>query len=326
MARLLAIRSEEGRGVYKFQKNSEIETLLLKHTKKLDGYSYRIFNENERKTAQKWIKEPRKVKLLAIRSEIGRGVYEYATAKEKNELFIKHAGKLDGVSHRTFQSNQKQDALIWAGLDNPTNTKVEKKASLKKQKDETKTKPIPRKMPREIELDVIHIGMDCRTYLQWYYAEGGDSVAHGDFKGRVEKIDNRGILFKRLYIEFFDQGWDGIEGKEDHIWIYDKEPFIKKKVKVGDCVAFTGLAYAYKRNDDSIDFSLKECEDIEIIDEYELPTDEALDRQSAERLACEVCLYSEHCDGLVCIAADGYLETMTAQILEAQKNLKETVK
>ena len=93
MARLLAIRSEEGRGVYKFQKNSEIETLLLKHTKKLDGYSYRIFNENERKTAQKWIKEPRKVKLLAIRSEIGRGVYEYATAKEKNELFIKQIGR-----------------------------------------------------------------------------------------------------------------------------------------------------------------------------------------------------------------------------------------
>lgn len=264
----------------------------------------------------------KKSKLLAIRSEKGKGVYKYTTVKERNQLLLEHTGKLNGISYRIFKNSEKEEALIWTGLASPTNTEAERKASPKKQKDETETKPIPRKMPREIELDVIHIGMDCRTYLQWYYAEGGDSVAHGDFKGRVEKIDNRGILFKRLYIEFFDQGWDGIEGKEDHIWTYDKEPFIKKKVKVGDCVSFTGLAYAYKRKDDSIDFSLKECEDIEIIEEYELPTDEALDRQSAERLACEVCLYSEHCDGLVCIAADGYLETMTAQILEAQKSSK----
>lgn len=37
------------------------------------------------------------------------------------------------------------------------------------------------------------IGSECRTYLQWYYAEDGNVVAHADFKGRIKKITNRGI-------------------------------------------------------------------------------------------------------------------------------------
>lgn len=224
-------------------------------------------------------------KLLAIRSEKGRGVYSFK--KDKNKIILEHAGKLEGVSYRVFKSSEREEALYWTGLKN------------NKQEKDSETIP---KAPKEIELKTIHIGAECRKYLQWYYAEGGNSVAHGDFCGKVTKIDGRGLLFKRLYVEFFDGGLDCIEGKEDHIWIYNPEPFLKKKIKVGDCVAFTGLVYAYKRNNDSIDFSLKQCEEIEKIDEYELPTDEKLAVQSLNILACETCLFSEHCDGINCIA------------------------
>ena len=111
-----------------------------------------------------------------------------------------------------------------------------------------------RKMPGEISLKTIEIGLDCRKYLQWYYAVGGYNAAFGDFKGRIAKIDKRGILFKRLYIDFMEMDGNYVTGKEDHIWIFDKKPFFKAGIKIYDRVSFTGKVYAYKRQDKSIDF------------------------------------------------------------------------
>ncbi|MCM1175475.1 MAG: hypothetical protein NC341_10545 [Blautia sp.] len=174
------------------------------------------------------------------------------------------------------------------------------------------------KMPGEISLPIIELGMDCRKYLQWYYAEGGYNAAFGEFKGRIIKINRRGILFKRLYVDFMEGDGTYVKGKEDHIWVFDKRPFFKARVKVGDCVSFTGKVYAYRRQDESIDFSLKDCEDIKKIDSYVLPSDEELDRQSLERIACETCLYSEQCCGF-CIAPVGWRE---ARIEVLQKIMK----
>lgn len=100
-----------------------------------------------------------------------------------------------------------------------------------------------------------------------------------------------------------------VKGKEDHIWIFDKEPFIKAGIKPKDCVSFTGKAYAYMRRDKTIDFSVKECEDIQKIEQYSLPDKDYLKMQSLESFVCEMCLYNEYCYGF-CIAPDGWKETM----------------
>ena len=42
-------------------------------------------------------------------------------------------------------------------------------------------------------------------------------------------------------------------------------------------------------------------------------------------MVCETCLYSEHCYGEPCIAAPGYKEVMTVQLLEASGASKEFV-
>ena len=144
-----------------------------------------------------------------------------------------------------------------------------------------------KKIPGEINLTVIELGLDCRKYLQWYYAVEG------------------------IGFDFFEMDGSYIKGREDHIWIFDKEPFIKAGIKVKDCVSFTGKAYAYKRHDNSIDFSIKECEDIQKIDQYSLPDKEELKMQSLERLVCDMCMYNEHCYGF-CIAPDGGKESMIA--------------
>lgn len=182
----------------------------------------------------------------------------------------------------------------------------------------SENKDLVGKITGEISLKTIELGLDCRKYLQWYYAAGGNSAAFGDFKGRIIKINRRGILFKRLYIDFMEMDENYVTGKEDHIWIFDKRPFFKAKVKVNDCVSFTGKAYAYKRQNKSIDFSLKDCEDIKKIDSYDLLSDEELNRQSLERIVCETCLYSEHCYGF-CIAPAGWKEARIEAMLELMK-------
>lgn len=172
-----------------------------------------------------------------------------------------------------------------------------------------KTKTSKKKLPGEIDIKTIELGSECRKYLYWYYAIGGNDFAFGEFKGKIILINQKGILFKRLYIDFVEMDGNCVEGKEDHIWIFDKAPFIKVNIKVKDCVSFTGKVYAYKRKDKSIDFSLKECQHIKKIEPYRLPSKEDLQIQSLERIVCETCIYSEYCYGF-CIAPEGWRDSM----------------
>lgn len=167
-----------------------------------------------------------------------------------------------------------------------------------------------KKIPGEISLINTELGDNYRGYLHWYYMVGGSETAFGDFKGKVIIKNPKGILFKRLYIDFIEMDGSCVEGKEDHIWIYDKKPFIKAGIQVNDCVSFTGKAYAYRRQDNSVDFSLKDCQRIKKIDPYSLPSNEELKIQSLERIVCETCMYNEHCYGF-CIMPDSRKETIS---------------
>lgn len=185
-----------------------------------------------------------------------------------------------------------------------------------------------KKMPGEFELTRIDTSMqeNARGYFLWYIAEGGNNVAFGDFKGKVLKIEkDKGILFKEIFVEFDEGCGDVVNGKEDHVWIFDCQEFLNMGIQVGDCVKFNALAYAYKRQDGSIDFGLKAPQWIQYIPDYELPKDEDLNLQAIERMVCETCLYSEHCYGEPCIAVPGYKEVMTVQLLEASGASKEFV-
>lgn len=178
-----------------------------------------------------------------------------------------------------------------------------------------KNRTTKKKLPGEIDIKTIELGLECRKYLHWYYAVGGNDFAFADFKGKIVLINQRGILFKRLYMDFMEMDGNYVEGKEDHIWIYDKAPFMKANIKVKDCVSFTGKVYAYKRKDKSVDFSLKECQSIKKIDQYSLPSKEDLQIQSLERIVCENCMYSEYCYGS-CIAPEGWRESAVQSFLQ----------
>lgn len=93
---------------------------------------------------------------------------------------------------------------------------------------------------------------------------------------------------------------------EDHVWIYDDAVY--KYFHAHDNIEFNAKVYAYRRNPDkhhgqaTIDFSLKELENVKKIKSYSYPpadmkkNEEEWHDRCLEALVCEVlCLYSEHC-------------------------------
>lgn len=165
----------------------------------------------------------------------------------------------------------------------------------------------PKNGPNEIKpIDVwpdgmFHISDEySRQYFAGYYAAGGDNVPFGEFKGHVERIEKEAIVFNRVFIEY-DEGLEVVSGKEDHVWIYDREPFLKVGIKAGDNVRFNALAVMYRRRDGTFDFGLKAPETIEKIDAYELPSDEELNAQAIRQIFCETCPFDEQCSRVVCL-------------------------
>ena len=74
----------------------------------------------------------------------------------------------------------------------------------------------------------------------------------------------------------------------------------KNGIKVGDCVAFAGEIYPYKRKNGTYDLGIKNPDMVKKIDSYELPSDEELYEQFKQQIKCETCLFSEQCYG-ICI-------------------------
>lgn len=117
-----------------------------------------------------------------------------------------------------------------------------------------------------------------------------------EFDGQIEKITNRAICFKRIFVSgMYDDGMC-FDGKEDHVWM-PKEGF--EDYKVGDCLTFFAEVYRYVKtgNGKRIDFALRNPQRIKKIDSYELPTDDELMLQSIDAIICETCYLNEHCSG-----------------------------
>lgn len=162
-----------------------------------------------------------------------------------------------------------------------------------------------------------------REILEIYYSIGGYRCPFAKFKGRIAFMtEEEGILFKQIHVELQESGELNIctiEGVEEQFWVYDTEPFLKADVKEGDYVSFSAIVYAYKREDGTSDFSLKECNDVHTIPEFEIPEKEVLKMRNAisfaEHAVCDACIYAEQCYREPCLAAPGYKENQARILL-----------
>ena len=133
-----------------------------------------------------------------------------------------------------------------------------------------------------------------------YYHVSGSSA---DFKGQILRFDQQKnkVLFKRIMVNGMYGDGIGFVGKEDHVWM-DRTGF--ELFNPGDCLWFEADIYRYMRKSDGklIDYGLRNPDNIEKIESYEVPTDEQLIDQQIDQLVCETCRYFDHCYLGMCVA------------------------
>ena len=133
------------------------------------------------------------------------------------------------------------------------------------------------------------------------------------FMGCIEKKTKKHVCFQRIYVSGMYPDGDCFEGKEDHVWM-DLHGF--EDFKVSDCVSFYAEVYRYIKtgNGKILDYALRNPEDIEQIDSYDLPGDDDLIRQSIDQILCETCYFSEHCSKTYCLRNQEELQALRDQM------------
>ena len=100
------------------------------------------------------------------------------------------------------------------------------------------------------------------------------SGSSADFKGQILRFDQQKnkVLFKRIMVNGMYGDGIGFVGKEDHVWM-DRTGF--ELFNPGDCLWFEADIYRYMRKSDGklIDYGLRNPDNIEKIESYEVPTD-----------------------------------------------------
>ena len=128
-----------------------------------------------------------------------------------------------------------------------------------------------------------------------------------EFTGVVKCIKRNNIVFDRItFQDTSDYSYISDEYMEEHVWVRDiPSERMPTNIKIGDIIGFYGKVSLYRRKNGTLDYGIKDFRYIRKCKERHIPTKEELDIQHQERslkkLACEICLYSEQCDGINCI-------------------------
>lgn len=139
-----------------------------------------------------------------------------------------------------------------------------------------------------------------------------------DFKGQIEKINEKHICFKRIFISGIYPDGEMYDDKEDHVWM-DIVGF--EGLCVGDCVAFGAEVYRYIKtgHGKQIDYGLRNPKGIRKIENYELPSDDELAMQRVRKIVCEACFFSEHCNRNECMMNLKQKSSLEQQMFEVIK-------
>lgn len=138
------------------------------------------------------------------------------------------------------------------------------------------------------------------------------------FMGCIEKTAKDKICFNRIAVDGMYSDGSCFVGREEHVWM-DISGF--EKYKIADCLSFSAEVYRYvkKGNGKQIDFALRNPEDIEKIEQYELPSDNELSEQAISQIICETCHLNEKCSGGYCLLPDEFINEKKKQMMDFLK-------
>lgn len=145
-----------------------------------------------------------------------------------------------------------------------------------------------------------------------------------EFMGQIERITEKAICFKRIFVSGMYPDGTCFDGKEDHVWI-EKQGF--EGYAVGDCLSFFAEPYRYMKtgNGKQIDFGLRKPQSIRKINEYELPSDDELMLQSIDAIICESCYLNGQC-GETCLRSRKELQPLKKDMFKTAKGTKKNKK
>lgn len=120
-----------------------------------------------------------------------------------------------------------------------------------------------------------------------------------DYKGTIERKTAKAVCFNRIWLECMYSDGACFDDKEEHVWM-DISGF--EGFEVGDSLSFVADVYRYvkKSNGKTIDYGLRNPNDIKKIDPYTLPSDKELMTQGIDSIICEACYLSEQCNRQIC--------------------------
>lgn len=120
-----------------------------------------------------------------------------------------------------------------------------------------------------------------------------------DYKGTIERKTAKAVCFNRIWLECMYSDGVCFDDKEEHVWM-DISGF--EGFEVGDSLSFVADVYRYvkKSNGKTIDYGLRNPNDIKKIDPYTLPSDKELMAQGIDSIICETCYLSEQCNRQIC--------------------------
>lgn len=138
------------------------------------------------------------------------------------------------------------------------------------------------------------------------------------FKGEIEKVVEKHICFKRIFISGMFLDGEMFDGKEDHVWM-DKSGF--EEFCVGDSVAFGAEVYRYIKtgNGKVIDYGLRKPTGIQKIKAYELPSDNELIAQEVRQIVCGTCFLNEQCNRDYCTMNPKQRRSLECEMIRAIK-------
>lgn len=168
--------------------------------------------------------------------------------------------------------------------------------------------------------EFLEIQKDSGDCIRQYFQECYHDCISTTFKGRIQSMNKKTgkVCFERIFINGMYTNGDILSSKEDHVWMEMKN---LDQYHVGDCLSFEAEIYRYLKTKyrKMIDFGIRNPQQIDKIDEYELPSDEELKLQEVDKIICNVmCMFREHCYG-TCIANQAWREDLRKKFLSEMK-------
>lgn len=174
------------------------------------------------------------------------------------------------------------------------------KSKKKKKQKQSKNSFLPRQLEDVSECKRTVLG-DC------YKCTG-----YGTFVGEVTKIEDNRIYFQHLLVQW-KYGLASFDGYEHNIWIYDSKPFKNKKIGIKDMAGFEAEVFVYKKKDNTKELGIRNIKYIEKLPPLNASKEELAafiekhtpkPREIPQWLKCETCVFTDHCDGVVCLKGD----------------------